>query len=113
MKILNKLEELLAYYETTRQAGHTTLMRTGTDAYDRKKLVLAHNADHGANLGFKPDEVISWQNLSKLKGHNKPLAIDNGALYGILRDTINEMIKMEDETKNLEAKLELIRRILK
>jgi hypothetical protein len=114
MKALNKLKELLTYYEGSRQSGHTTLMRKGTDHYaERKKFVLAFNAAHGDNMGFKVDEVISWQNLSKLRGHNKPLAIDNGSMLMILRDTISEIEVLEEENRALRGKIDIIRKLVK
>lgn len=110
MKVKEKLRSLLTYYETSRQIGHTTLMKIGTNNYEKEKLVLSYNMSHGDNLGFKRNEIVSWQNLERLCGHRKPMVIDNWTLSVILSDTLKEIEKLEEENRKL---LEQKRNVLK
>lgn len=101
MKILEKLQDLLAYYEATRRVGHTTLMKKGIENYDKEKFVLTYSIDAGECIGIKRDEIISWQRLDKLRGHNKPLAIDNGTMFVILNEVTDTIKALQDENEML------------
>ena len=80
MEMKRVLEELNAYYQTTRQAGHTTLMKRGTSNYEQRKLVLVHNMSYGRDLNIPKDEIVTLNSLDRLRGHDLPLVIDNGTL---------------------------------
>ena len=95
MNIKQKLEFLKAYYEVTRNVGHSTLMRKGTEKYKRNKLVLAYTKECGFDFGLKPHEIVSWQNLNDLVGHNAPLAIDNVAMFKMLEETLDYIKELE------------------
>lgn len=96
MNIKQKLEFLKAYYEVTRRTGHTTLMKNGTDNYDRDKLILAYHKEAGSAIGFKPHEIVSWKgDLKDLIGHKDPLAIDNGAMFKMLEETLEYIKELE------------------
>lgn len=101
MKIEKKLEKLLNYYLETRQVGHTTLMKEGTNHYDKDFFVLTMNMSHGNNIGLKPTNIISWENLDRLQGHKKPLAIDNGTMTELLIDAIMRIEALDEENKKL------------
>ena len=92
-----KLIELTSYYHTTRQVGHTTLMRQGTDNFEDKKLVLVVNTSHGKDLRIPKDEMVTLNSLVRLRGQHRPLIIDNGALMTIFDDTLNEVRYFEHE----------------
>jgi len=91
MEMKRVLEELNAYYQTTRQAGHTTLMKRGTSNYERKKLVLLHNMSYGRDLNIPKDEIVTLNSLDRLRGHDLPLVIDNATLTTIFSKTLVEM----------------------
>ena len=101
MKIEKKLEKLLNYYLETRQVGHTTLMKEGTNHYDKDFFVLTMNMQHGDAIELKPKNIISWQNIDRLIGHNKPLAIDNGTMTELLIDAIMRIEALDEENKKL------------
>lgn len=98
MNIKEKLEFLKNYYEVNRSVGHTTLMLQGTDNTE-EKLVLTHTKEFGRELGYKLEETVSWNNLNGLRGHNKPLAIDNGVMWLMLNETLEHINKLELENK--------------
>ena len=107
MKIKEKLEILKHYYDSTRAAGHTTLMKKGINNYEEQKLVLVYNKNHGKELGLNLQEIISWLNPN-LKGHNAPLAIDNAVMHEMLDDTlsyINELEKDREQLNKIKAAL--------
>ena len=95
MNIKQKLEFLKAYYEFTRNSGHSTLMRKGTDRYKRNKLVLTYTKECGFDFGLKPHEIVSWRNLNDLVGHSSPLAIDNAAMFKMLEETVEYINELE------------------
>jgi hypothetical protein len=112
MTIQKKLSDLLFYYESTRRIGHTTLMKKGTDNYGDNKCILAFNMEHGNNMGFKPKEIITLQNLDRTKGSSRPMAIDNGTMIVLLTETLKEFGKLEREIIEYEDKLIKIKKII-
>jgi len=101
MKIEKKLEKLLHYYLETRQVGHTTLMKEGINHYDKDFFVLTMNMQHGDAIELNPKNIISWENLDKLQGHNRPLTIDNGTMIELLIDAMMRIEALEEENKKL------------
>lgn len=108
MKIQEKLELLLHYYMSTRNAGHTTLMKEGINHYDKPFFVLTHNMNHGSDLNISPKDVISWTNLDKLQGHDRPMAIDNAVMIELLADALMRIEALEEENKKLTKRNKLI-----
>ena len=99
MKIEDGLKEIIDYYRTTRQIGHTTLMKVGTNDFNRDKLVLVLGRDHGDSMGIKRSEMVTLDNLQKLRGSNAPLVIDNGVLIEIFDQTYLKVDSLKEETK--------------
>lgn len=96
MTIKEKIESIVTYYMYNRKVGNTRLLKEGTKNYDGPKLILAYSKQEYGNLECKEAEVVSFKNdgLKALISHNKPLVIDNGALYKLLEETlvyINEL----------------------
>lgn len=86
---------------SSRQAGHSTLIKKGTENYDRPFLVLAHTIEGGKDLGFKPTNIVSIHCLDRLRGASRPLIIDNGAMTELLIDTIMRIDTLKEENKKL------------
>lgn len=103
--LLDRLEILLSYYKENRQVGHTTLMREGVSHYDKEKLVLTHSLAHSNDLGCKDDEIISWNSIDKLRGHKKPIAIDNATMFLMLSEAISEIEKINKENEELRKEI--------
>jgi hypothetical protein len=101
MKIREKLEALRNYFEVTRRVGHTTLLKEGTNNYNKDKLVLAYKKEDYGNLNCKPSEIISWRNLDGLNGRKKPLAIDNGVMWLMLKEAVEYIDELEMYKKRL------------
>jgi len=99
MEIKQTLKEISTYYQITRQAGHTTLMEQGTANYPKDKLVLCLNMGHGNTMKLKRSEIVPLDSLERLRGHNTPLAIDNGVLIEIFDQTVLEYAKLEKSAK--------------
>ena len=96
MKTEEKLIELLLYYRRTRKKGHTTLMKKGTDNVENK-FILSHRKKDYRFLGVSPKQVITWNSLKSLRGHDKPLAIDNAAMDSLLTDTIELIEELREK----------------
>jgi len=101
MKIQKKLEELLQYYMSTRNIGHTTLLKEGSKHYNKEFFVLSLHIKDCGYLELKPQQVISLENLDKLRGHDKPLIIDNGAMIELLGDALMKIEGLKEENKKL------------
>lgn len=100
-KIFDKLLTLHFYYTTTRGNGHTALMKEGTKHYQGDKLVLVGKMHEHKNTETKLCETISLDSLDKLRGSDRPLAIDNHALAIIFDDSMTEMLNLEGEINTL------------
>ena len=101
MKVIEKLRMLRDYFEMTRNVGHTTLMKEGTNNYKRDKLILAPKKEYYSFFECKSSEVISWDNLNALIGHKKPLIIDNGTMWVLLNESLKEITKLEKDSEQL------------
>ena len=108
MKIEKKLESLLYYYMATRKVGHTTLLKKGTDNYEKPFCVLTHNTETARILGFSPKDTVSLYSLDRLRGSSRPLAIDNGAMIEILSDAMFRIETQKEQIKALEEKKQTI-----
>ena len=111
MNILEKLEALQNYYTFTRKSGHTTLMKEGTK-YTKNKFILSYHKKDYRFLECEPEEIIAIDNLNDLRGHDKPMIIDNGAMSMLLEETVQRMQRLEKENKNLKHKLRVITNVL-
>lgn len=106
MNITEKIKELLQYYLVNRKVGHTTLLKHGIDNFgyrDQKFFVLCKNMVDHTFFGVKSKNVVSWCNIEKLRGYNRPIAIDNGAMIELLSESLSELSKIETlEKQNKE-----------
>jgi hypothetical protein len=101
MKIFDKLLTLHFYYATTRGKGHTALMKEGTKHYQGDKLVLVGKMHEHKNTETLLCETISLDSLDKLRGSNKPLAIDHHTLTTIFDESMTEMLNLSSEINTL------------
>lgn len=106
MNITEKIKEILQYYLVNRNIGHTTLLKHGIDNfgyYDQKFFVLCRSMGDYIFLSTKSKNIVSWNNIEKLRGYNRPLAIDNGAMIELLSESLSELSKIETlEKQNKE-----------
>lgn len=89
--IAHKLRLLLEYYTSTRAVGHTSVMFAGAREAD-DIFILGYNYD-GANLlarECKDAHPLGWAGLCEknLRGHRRPLLIDNGAMVAMLEECL-------------------------
>ena len=109
--IKEKLRGLIDYFCSTRQVGHTHALLLGDS---ENNIILAANEQHAQTLkilGFK-SEVISINNLYRLRGARKPLVLDNHTLLTLMSEALNEINALEAKSKNLEYKLQAIKHII-
>jgi len=105
MTIKEKIETIIMYMATNRQAGHSTLMRVGTDNFQRDKFILTKNLKQGDQYKCLRSEIVSLGSLGKLRGHDRPLAIDNHALVTIFDQAVSELTEQEEEIKTLKENI--------
>lgn len=118
-KARNIAEELVQYFGTVRQIGHTTTMLQGVDA---NSIILTHNQRWADELSKKTDATcVSLNTLidGKLRGCNKPLVLDNAATFELLSMLVSEFAVLERELKDEKEKhtksritLQMIKRIM-
>lgn len=101
METIEKLKELRHYYAINRKRGHTTLMKEGTNNVE-DKFILSNSKKDSSFLCVKSKEVISWNNLDQLRGHDTPLVIDNGAMLKILDDTLDLIYELQLKQQSLK-----------
>lgn len=113
MNVKYKIEELLHYYNTTRQVGHTTTLLENVG----NALVLCGDYTtcklFEKQYGDKNTKFVSYGSLDyNLRGMNKPLVIDNYAMMNLLRDSLQALNYLEYENNKLRNKLSDISQIL-
>ena len=111
MDILDKLRELESYYQATRAVGHTYAMMHGALHTDHPQgiIILAHDMSYARDLArqcIKKQVVpISLHTLEHgLRGHRKPLLIDNAALWQLLHEAATEIEKLRTELADTKYK---------
>lgn len=93
--------ELVHYFGTVRQVGHTTRMLEGVNA---NTIIVTHDQAFADMLDQKTDATcVSLSSLpsGKLRGCNKPLVLDNAATMVLLSDLISVIAGLKDEIKDL------------
>jgi hypothetical protein len=91
-----KLESLYQYYFSIRGVGHTYTMLNGVVSNPKAKVVTV-NIAHAKALGLKGEQVITLDNLDRLRGNNCPLVFDNYTLMCLLGEALGEINRLEDE----------------
>lgn len=104
MRTIEKIEMLYQYYLSTRNIGHTSLLKEGAKRFKKDFFILSFDHDNRIFEAEK-SQIVSWSNLKKLIGHQKPMIIDNGAMVSILSDVLNEMHELEEENQRLKETL--------
>ena len=100
---MRNLGELLYYYHNTRGAGHTALLKDGTNNYKGKFILIASNKNHARdiareNIYATPMSLDAVLQDRRLKGVRLPIALDNSAVTHIL----DGVIELENECAEAE-----------
>jgi hypothetical protein len=102
-----KIKLLKNYYELTRKAGHTRLMKQGTKNYEEPFFIITPTMNYNGEMECKPDGVVSWNNLKKLYGSKRPIAFDNSTL-GVIFEEITDYIEdLQRENEKLKRTLKI------
>jgi len=64
-------------------------------------LVISDDTRDYQFLELERDQVISWKYMEKLKGHQRPIVIDNSAMISLLYDSLHEIETLEEENERL------------
>ena len=109
-QILDKLKDVVAYYSTVRQVGHTTMMVEGViehllDSKHDKPVIMIGTGQQGRLFReFCPKaDQVSWSgNLNGLRGRRQPLAWDNCAIMMMASEAAQEIEKLQEEVTRLK-----------
>jgi len=72
-------------------------MRVGTNDYVNNIAVLCVDIKHGDQMGLRRSEIVTLRSLDRLRGGDRPLAIDNYTFMEILKLTDLEFLALENE----------------
>jgi len=112
--IFSKLNELVAYYDATRQVGHTTKMLNGAYAWSsdsRECVVLTHNSAMADILNEKIGncaEAIPFTDNNHafiLTGKHTPILFDNALLHILFKESADRMSELSIENLNLKNQI--------
>jgi hypothetical protein len=103
------MDEISSYMVMNRQAGFTTLLRTGTDNYRSDKFIITENMKQGEMFRCLQSEIVPLSSLERLRGHSRPLVIDNSALIQIFHQASLKLSKQEEEIKTLRKDLDKVK----
>lgn len=106
-------EELVNYFSTVRQVGHTTRMIEGVNT---NTIIVAHDMNWANNLAEKTDaKCFSLSSVANgnLRGYKIPLVLDNCATLVLLNDLLSEIERLEGQVAKHKLNEEMIKRILK
>ena len=104
------LEELLHYYNTNRQVGHTRLMFEGVDNV-ANPMVITASAEQATMFASRKLHdhpgamVVSLHDLSALRARQMPLALDNYAIWEIAKMARDLLGVREAKSRGIEADL--------
>jgi hypothetical protein len=111
MNINKQLREILQYYATNRQVGHTTATLQG--ANNSKCILVAwdeHSYDRLMSLQRKRKKGIKYNAISLmgiqnggLRGYKQPIVFDNGALYDLFLRANRRITELEDKIERIKA----------
>lgn len=110
-KTLQKLADVISTL-TTRQVGHTTLMKKGIDSYDHPFGVITQSvASSKEIIGENPNgSAYTISTLDNMRGTKMPVIFDNHALAKFLGDVHWELEKSskssDDAKKNQKVIME-------
>jgi hypothetical protein len=105
MKIIDQLTALRIYY-TQREVGHSTLVKEGLYHYQGDMFLVVNTMKEAQQFNTNPKDVISLNNMDKLRGHNRPLIFDNNAMVTIISESMDTILKQEKiiaDFKNMES----------
>jgi len=99
MKIKNKLETIIHYFTSTRQAGHTHTILNGVINNTDPVIVVTHTLDYGKALKKslkREDIVVSLNNMDgSLRGRRNVLVFDNAAIQDLCAQSLQEINNLD------------------
>jgi hypothetical protein len=110
MKIQSILSELLNYFYTTRQCGHTTMLKKGVDSMGHERAIVVAPIEKSKSwmrrlFPFAKIYSLSQIGNGELRGKRLPMVLDNSAMTDILQKSLFEITKKEQIIDALEDKI--------
>ena len=88
-----KLAELVEFYQTYRQIGHTSAIVNGVKNTPNAFLLVAHNRQMGST-GLLPNQQIAMGQQNVFKGLKSPVVADHYALEVMFAEIINSLFEI-------------------
>jgi len=88
----DQIAELLHYYQSNRQVGHTTSAIEGAKNSDCFYIVLNSESGKQIKNTYKNIKPISIYELYKLQGTKKPIVFDNAVLHLFFFETLKDTL---------------------
>ena len=104
---MNNTIELLRIFRKLlglREVGNTTLMKKGTENYDREFYVVSNSLDYSKEIvgASKYGNVVTMNNVEKLNGISSPVLIDHHLVAFVLANAIEKMDRNEEEMERMK-----------
>ena len=103
--VKEKIDFLLRYYNSSRGSGHTKTMWGGANSAMGYLVVPSHAIYKNLTQNFGPlMREMSLDDLESLRGanHGLPLIWDNTAIVSILKESLDEIVKLEAQIPKSE-----------
>ncbi len=102
-----KLQELLAYYNTNRRVGHTELLWSGANAAHCLIVSMDDKVYQSITKNRGPfTQGITLDSLDLIKGKNWPIAWDNSGIVAMLTMCYREIDILESKLKGTTPEAE-------
>lgn len=109
--IKNTLRNILSYYNSARQVGHTTMALTGAANF-KNAIVVTHNHSmidcirKMVNPLFSP--TLAFTTLSNFEngsvlGRSNAIVFDNAAVYTLCADALKEIERLENSNELIKT----------
>ncbi len=100
-RLLDTLTTIVAYYDSCRGVGHSSVVAKGANSH-ANTIIIAHKPNYLARLAPEADIVSSSHIRHGLSGKTHPLLIDNAVLRDLLADCVDVIVASTCHTERNE-----------
>ena len=108
MSNLDLLKAIRSLIGGLRGVGNTSLMRRGTDNYDREFFVISHSREYSEELlrGSKYGKAKTLYDINSLQGYSVPVVIDHHVLASSIANAINDIEKKNEHISQMNITID-------
>lgn len=110
MKLTDCLANILRYYGEARGAGHTSLMKRGTN-HSPQALIVVVSQEHARTIQVSQHTLPLFNDVT-WRGVHAPIAWDNFTIEALVRECLATIYALEDTNKCSQEKIETLDSII-